>query len=106
MILSGEHWWKLRSTYAIEDGYRITIESISNNDYKIVEVSRSLTVIDERRRPWTFDYRVTRRGRVLSGPHWQNFIRDYNVRVGGMVSIERNDGHGYPAEYKIEVSRN
>ncbi|PPS16350.1 hypothetical protein GOBAR_AA04171 [Gossypium barbadense] len=38
MILSGEHWWKLRSTYAIEDGYRITIESISNNDYKIVEV--------------------------------------------------------------------
>ncbi|PPS16347.1 hypothetical protein GOBAR_AA04168 [Gossypium barbadense] len=38
MILSGEHWWKLRSTYAIGDGYRITIESISNNDYKIVEV--------------------------------------------------------------------
>ncbi|MBA0614369.1 hypothetical protein Godav_014674 [Gossypium davidsonii] len=60
--------------------------------------SRSLTVIDERRRPWTFDYRVTRRGRVLSGPQWQNFIRDNIVRVGDTVSIERNDGHGYPAE--------
>ncbi|PPD77178.1 hypothetical protein GOBAR_DD25897 [Gossypium barbadense] len=39
MILKGEHLRKLRSTYStIGDGYNITIESISNNEYKIVEV--------------------------------------------------------------------
>ncbi|KAK8364628.1 hypothetical protein V6Z12_A03G245000, partial [Gossypium hirsutum] len=54
--------------------------------------ARILTVIDERRRPWTFDYRVTRRGRVLSGPRWQDFIGHNRVQVGDTVSIERNDG--------------
>ncbi|KAL1180672.1 hypothetical protein V6Z11_A03G249000 [Gossypium hirsutum] len=57
--------------------------------------ARIMTVIDERRRPWTFDYRVTRRGRVLSGPCWQDFIGHNRVQVGDTVSIERNDGHGY-----------
>ncbi|MBA0766542.1 hypothetical protein Gotri_015574 [Gossypium trilobum] len=125
MILPSEYWRKLHSTYTIRDGYKIIIERIPSTDqYEMVEktveqrdleqlavtepydsepipnaaTSRSLTVIDERRRPWTFDYRVTRRGRVLSGPQWQNFIRDNIVRVGDTVSIERNDGHGYPAE--------
>ncbi|PPS16356.1 hypothetical protein GOBAR_AA04177 [Gossypium barbadense] len=37
MILSGEHWWKLRSTNDILDGYRITVERITNDEYKIVE---------------------------------------------------------------------
>ncbi|MBA0766543.1 hypothetical protein Gotri_015575, partial [Gossypium trilobum] len=65
--------------------------------------SRSLTVIDESRRPWTFDYRVTRRGRVLCDPHWQDFIRQNRVQVGDTVSIERNDGHGYRAPYNFLV---
>ncbi|TYG81298.1 hypothetical protein ES288_D02G288100v1 [Gossypium darwinii] len=68
--------------------------------------ARSLMVIDERRYPWTFGYRITRRGRVLSSFLWQNFIRDNNVRVGDTVSIERNDGHDYQAPYKIEIIRN
>ncbi|KAH1099237.1 hypothetical protein J1N35_016158 [Gossypium stocksii] len=68
--------------------------------------ARTLTVIDERRSPWTFVYRVTRRGRVLSGPRWQDFIRHNRVQVGDTVSIERNDGHGYQAPYKIEIIRN
>ncbi|KAB2043131.1 hypothetical protein ES319_D02G269000v1 [Gossypium barbadense] len=62
--------------------------------------ARSLMVIDERRYPWTFGYRITRRGRVLS-----SFL-DNNVRVGDTVSIERNDGHDYQAPYKIEIIRN
>ncbi|KAG4160409.1 hypothetical protein ERO13_D02G236200v2 [Gossypium hirsutum] len=66
----------------------------------------NLTVIDERLCPWTFDYRVSRRGRVLSGSHWQGFIRQNHVQVGDTVSIERNDRHCYRAPYKIEIIRN
>ncbi|MFQ6630395.1 hypothetical protein Gotur_007369 [Gossypium turneri] len=43
------------------------------------------------RRPWTFDYRVTRRGRVLSGPQWQNFIKDNIVRVWANVKQIRDE---------------
>ncbi|KAG4209656.1 hypothetical protein ERO13_A03G214780v2 [Gossypium hirsutum] len=98
----------LQKTVELLDLEQLTVtEPYDSEPIPNAASSRSLTVIDERRRPWTFGYRVTRRGRVLSGPHWQNFIRDNNsVRVGDTVSIERNDGHGYPAEYSIEIRRN
>ncbi|TYI37963.1 hypothetical protein ES332_A03G252800v1 [Gossypium tomentosum] len=88
----------LQKTVELLDLEQLTVtEPYDSEPIPNAASSRSLTVIDERRRPWTFGYRVTRRGRVLS---------DNNVRVGDTVSIERNDGHGYPAEYSIEIRRN
>ncbi|PPS16352.1 hypothetical protein GOBAR_AA04173 [Gossypium barbadense] len=40
MTLSGEGWYRLRSSRRIAVGDRITIEGIGNNEYKIVEVIR------------------------------------------------------------------
>ncbi|KAG8497727.1 hypothetical protein CXB51_007095 [Gossypium anomalum] len=97
----------LQKTVEQRDLQELTVtEAYDTEPFPNAASSRSLTVIDERSRPWTFGYRVTRRGRVLSGFYWQNLIRENNVRVGDTVSIERNDGHGYQAPYKIEIIRN
>ncbi|MBA0854844.1 hypothetical protein Goshw_005851 [Gossypium schwendimanii] len=97
----------LQKTVEQLDLQQLTVtEAYDTEPFPNAASSRSLTVIDESRRPWTFDYRVTRRGRVLSGRHWQDFIRQNRVQVGDTVSIEWNDGHGYRAPYKIEIIRN
>ncbi|XP_040951738.1 ethylene-responsive transcription factor ERF062 [Gossypium hirsutum] len=72
----------LQKTVELLDLEQLTVtEPYDSEPIPNAASSRSLTVIDERRRPWTFGYRVTRRGRVLSGPHWQNFIRDTRIYI-------------------------
>ncbi|KAB2091950.1 hypothetical protein CXB51_007422 [Gossypium anomalum] len=61
-----------------------------------------LKVIDDRRVPWDFEYRVKNRNRrVLSGKDWGKFITTNKVQAGHKVTIERLS----QTEYKIEVSR-
>nr|KJB32832.1 hypothetical protein B456_005G264300 [Gossypium raimondii] len=97
----------LQKTVEEPDLLKLTVtEAYDTEPFPNAASSGSLTVIDERGLPCTFYYRVSRRGRVLSGSRWQDFIRRNGVRVGDTVSIERNDGHAYPAPYKIEIIRN
>ncbi|MBA0739205.1 hypothetical protein Gogos_012495 [Gossypium gossypioides] len=97
----------LQKTVEQHDLLELTVtEAYDTEPFPNAARSRSLTVIDESHLPWTFDYRVNRRGRVLSGRRWQAFIGHNRVRVGDTVSIERNDGHAHEAPYKIEIIRN